>query len=121
MINFFVQIGVAACACWHAFMNSGGITILVGIPSVILCPIVAYRRGHSAWLWAGLALFFGIFALISVFLLPKRPRPPRRPQRNDPVTLQMPLPPGFEIFFQQTIPAVIRGVSQRQASLLYPR
>lgn len=64
---------------------------LIGFLHPIICPIVAHRRGHSAWLWFAHGCIFGLFATITVFMLSQKPRGPKGTKAR--ITLDMPLPP----------------------------
>jgi hypothetical protein len=60
-------------------MNVGPVELLllfvVQVVFVVVTALLAHRKGHSAAVWAAVALFLGFIALIIVLLLPARTAP----------------------------------------------
>jgi hypothetical protein len=55
---------------YEILLGIGGISVLV---SSLVCAVVARKRDGSIFLWALLGAFFGLLALIPLFLFVKPP------------------------------------------------
>jgi hypothetical protein len=49
------------------------------LATVVLNPLIAYKKNRPVFLWFGLGVLFNPIALVVLLSLPRLPRPPFRP------------------------------------------